>query len=48
LLASGIPFSRNAVLGLILQSAIPHGTDLRNEWTWSCLGTTILFPASTE
>lgn len=32
LLASGIPFSRDAVLGLILQSAIPHGTDLRNEF----------------
>ncbi|KAA1070515.1 hypothetical protein PGT21_050109 [Puccinia graminis f. sp. tritici] len=32
LLASGIPLSRDAILGLILQSSIPHGTDLRNEF----------------
>jgi hypothetical protein len=32
LLASGIPFSRDTVLGLILQSAIPHGSELRNEF----------------
>ncbi|KAA1132844.1 hypothetical protein PGTUg99_011760 [Puccinia graminis f. sp. tritici] len=32
LMAAGIPLSRDAILGLILQSSIQNGSDLRNEF----------------